>query len=289
MTAATPDWNDLRDILLIANAGSLSAAARLAGVSQSTMSRRLAAMEAGGRALFLRDETGRLMPNERGQHLVRAARDMAVIYDRVRDSLSDDPPSLRIAACATAAALFMRDALPDWVAASTVPTEMEVIEDLLEVDPRRYEVLVTLMGSVPQHSAGVLLGQVDWGLYAAPDYRRDVPWHGTLEGHRVLRAAGSLATVDAYRWLARQPGAVAMLASQPSSMAQLAVKGAGVALLPRQIGDAQTGLLLLKDAPCGPSDVWMIGDANEALKPAVSSLFKWARGRFRPPAQRRSA
>ncbi len=289
MTAATPDWNDLRDILLIANTGSLSAAARRAGVSQSTMSRRLAVLEAGGRSLFLRDETGRLMPNEQGQHLVRAAREMAAVYDRLRDTLPVATQSLRIAACATAAALFMEDALPEWIGASTVPTELEVIDDLLEIDPRRYEVLVTLMGSVPQHSAGVLLGQVDWGLYAAPDYRRDVPWRGTLEGHRVLRAAGSLATVDAYRWLSRQAGTVAMLASQPASMAQLAVKGAGVALLPRRIGDVQAGLLLLQDAPCGPSDVWMIADAKEAVKPAVSSLFKWARGRFRPPVQRRSA
>jgi Bacterial regulatory helix-turn-helix protein, lysR family len=46
MAIPFPDWNDLRDILLITDAGSLSGAARIAGISQSTMSRRLSAIEA---------------------------------------------------------------------------------------------------------------------------------------------------------------------------------------------------------------------------------------------------
>src|SRR5690606_41180232 len=45
MTDPPPDWNDLRDVLLMAEAKSLSEAARRAGVSQSTMSRRLVAIE----------------------------------------------------------------------------------------------------------------------------------------------------------------------------------------------------------------------------------------------------
>ena len=49
MAIPFPDWNDLRDILLITDAGSLSGAARIAGISQSTMSRRLSAIEAAGR------------------------------------------------------------------------------------------------------------------------------------------------------------------------------------------------------------------------------------------------
>lgn len=289
MTNPLPDWNDLRDILLIAAAGSLSAAARHAGVSQSTMSRRLAAIEAGGQPVFLRDETGRLTPNERGQVFVQAARDMSAAYDRMRLAFSDTPEPLRIAACAIGAKLFIEDALPEWNARADIPSELVVLDDLLSADPRSYDVLVTIMGSVPEHSAGVSIGRVEWGLYATPAYRRDNVWTGGLDGHRVLRAAGSLATVDAYRWLARQPGTVAMLSASPATMAQMAAKNIGIALLPRAIGDAHDALVLVEANPCPPSEVWMIADAKEAVKPAISGLFKWARGRFRPPAIRKSA
>ena len=39
------DWNDLQTLLAIAECGSLSAAARALGVSQSTVSRRLQSIE----------------------------------------------------------------------------------------------------------------------------------------------------------------------------------------------------------------------------------------------------
>mgnify|MGYP000573658693 CR=1 FL=1 len=92
MAAAFPDWNDLRDILLITEAGTLSAAARAAGVSQSTMSRRLAAIEATGQPVFLRDESGRMTPNARGRELVVAAREMQSVYEKLRQRLTDAPP-----------------------------------------------------------------------------------------------------------------------------------------------------------------------------------------------------
>lgn len=47
-----PDWNDLRWVLAVHEAGSLSAAARALGVSRSSMSRRIAVIEAGGRPVF---------------------------------------------------------------------------------------------------------------------------------------------------------------------------------------------------------------------------------------------
>jgi DNA-binding transcriptional LysR family regulator len=289
MPALPPDWNDLRDILLIAATGSLSAAARKAGISQSTMSRRLAAIEAGGQPVFLRDETGRMTPNDRGKIMVQAARDMAAVYDRLLPVLADVQPPLRVLACTTTARLFLDEAMAEWLAQSGGITEYASEDDLLSVDPRSYDVLVTLMGSVPERSAGVQIGRVDWALYASDAYIAARPWLGSLDGHSVLRAAGSLATVDAYRWLAREGGSVAMLAANPASMAQMAAKGVAVALLPQPLGDANAGLTAILRNPCAATDVWMVADAQVALTPAVSGFFRWARGRFRPHALKRTA
>lgn len=289
MPSTPPDWNDLRDVLLIAATGSVSAAARKAGISQSTMSRRLAAIEAGGQPIFLRDDMGRMTPNERGKVLVQAARDMAAVYDRLSASFSDALPPLRILACTTAARLFLDDAVGGWSLQAGASTEYRSEDDLLAVDPRSYDVLVTMMGSVPEHSAGVLVGRVDWGLYASAGYLRAQPWLAVMDGHRVLRAAGSLASVDAYRWLSRQQGVVAMLAANPVSMAQMAAKGVGVALLPRPLAGSAEGLVCIDSHPCAPSEVWMIADAEQAVKPAIAGFFRWARGRFRPHALKRTA
>lgn len=289
MPSIPPDWNDLRDILLIAATGSLSAAARKAGISQSTMSRRLAAIEAGGQPVFLRDDMGRMTPNERGRVLVQAAREMAAAYDRLSTTFADALPPLRILSCTTAARLFLDDAITEWSLQSGALTDYRSEDDLLSVDPRSYDVLVTLMGSVPEHSAGVLVGRVDWGLYATAAYLAAHPWQDTFDGHTVLRAAGSLASVDAYRWLSRQGGTVAMLAANPVSMAQMSLKGVGIALLPQAVANEMAGLVPVLPAPCPPSEVWMIADAAEAVRPAVSGFFRWARGRFRQPALKRSA
>lgn len=289
MPSPFPDWNDLRDILLIAGAGSLSSAARKAGVSQSTMSRRLAAIEMGGQPVFLRDETGRLTPNQRGEVLVTAAREMMAVYDRARHALSDTPPPLRVVGCEFADRLFLQSALPHWDAKADVPVEFSPVADLSTVSPRDYDILVTTMPSVPEKSAGVMIGRLEWALHAAPAYLRAHPWKGTFEGQRLICASGALAQAEAYRWFMRQGGSVAFLSASPSAMLDAAANGMGLALLPRAMTEGDARVVAIDAPVCSPSEVWMIADAVEAMEPRISGFFRWARGYFRPLAMKKSA
>lgn len=289
MPTPFPDWNDLRDILLIAGAGSLSSAARRAGVSQSTMSRRLAAIEAGGQPVFLRDEMGRLTPNQRGEVLVAAARDMLTVYERARAALSDTPPPLRVVACALASRLFLQAALPEWEARADVGLELSTRDDLTGLDPQDYDVLVTAMTAVPERSAGVMIGRLDWALHAAPSYLRANPWKGAFEGHRVLCASGSLAQVDGYRWLSKQGGTVSLLTASPAAMQDAAANGMGLALLPRALTEGDNRIVAIDTPLCAPSEVWMIAEAAEAMEPRISGFFRWARSHFRPATLKKSA
>lgn len=66
-------WDDVRVFLQAARSGSFSAAAKVEGIEQSTMSRRIAALEANvGQPLFLRHRTG-LTLTDLGQRLLRRA------------------------------------------------------------------------------------------------------------------------------------------------------------------------------------------------------------------------
>ncbi|MEQ8366301.1 MAG: LysR family transcriptional regulator, partial [Roseicyclus sp.] len=67
------DWNDIRVSLAIARAGSLNQAALLLGMDQSTVSRRLTALEAKlGTTLFQRSSHG-VLPTEAGSVFVAKA------------------------------------------------------------------------------------------------------------------------------------------------------------------------------------------------------------------------
>ena len=284
MKTPFPDWNELHDILMITDTGTLSAAARASGVSQSTMSRRLAAIEAGGQPVFLRDETGRMTPNARGKVMVTAAREMAAIYDRLRASQSDAPMPLRIAACESAARLFLSSALPIWSATADSPAELTVHDNLLGLDPNSYDVLVMPMEAVPEHSAGQSIGWISWALYASPDYLQDNPLPRTVSGlnqHSVILASGSLAEVDAYRWLERQGGSVAMLATNPVAMMDACGAGMGIALLPIALVENDKRLFRLDAPVCSASEVWMIANAQEATDPRIAGFLRWARNHFR--------
>jgi DNA-binding transcriptional LysR family regulator len=291
MTTPFPDWNDFRDILLIAEAGTLSAAARNAGVSQSTMSRRLSAIEAGGQPVFLRDESGRMTPNQRGAEIVAAARDMAAIHARAAARLTDAPAPLRIVASSVTAKLFLEAGLPNWAARADTPATVSLIDDLVALDPRSHDILVAPMDAVPERSAGQCLGVMEWGLFASHAYLADHPHDrrlAGLPGHKVIRASGALAATRAFRWLAEKGGSVAMLSANPVAMQEACASGAGIALLPDALAEGDSRLRRLDAPVCAPTEVWMIADADQATHPRIAGFLRWARGQFRsaPPRQR---
>lgn len=286
MAAAFPDWNDLCDILLITEAGTLSAAARAAGVSQSTMSRRLAAIEANGQPVFLRDESGRMTPNSRGREMAGTAQEMRALYDALRQRMTDAPPTLRISACDVAARLFLAPALPIWAGRSDGLAQMDVTDD---PSGAGRDVTVTAMNAVPERCMGQSIGRIEWGLYTSPNYAATSRIRGrleTLEGLSVIRASGSLGETVAYRWLARQGGLVAMLVSSTSAMVEACASGMGIALLPVAWAATDPRLLPVEGPNPAPSEVWAVADAAKAEDPRISGFLRWARGHFRNSAPR---
>lgn len=288
---AFPDWNDLRDILLITEAGNLSAAARAAGVSQSTMSRRLAAIEAGGQPVFLRDETGRMTPNARGREMVVAAREMRGVFDRLRQKMTDAPPPLRIVACDVGARLYLSQALPVWSGRTESAVDLSVSDDTVALGDA--DVIVGPMAAVPEHCVGQAIGRVEYALYAASSYVAANRIRGrldSLEGQSVIRAAGVLAENPAYRWLGRQGGTLALLSAATAAMMDGCAAGMGIALLPVNLAETDPRLLPLDGPRPAQVEVWMIADAARAEEPQIAGFFRWARNHFRngAPIDRRA-
>lgn len=283
MTDPPPDWNDLRDVLLMAEAKSLSEAARRAGVSQSTMSRRLVAIEQGGLAVFSRDAAGALVPTARGEVLIAAARQMRAAWQDAAQRLGAVPQPLRIAACEVTGRFFMSEALPDWSARAEVPAELAIHDDLFALDRGAYDLIVTPADSLPEGAVGVEIGRLDWGIYAAPAYLAAHPLRAgsnSLDGHRVIRASGSLARIRGYAAFAALGGAPALLSSSPFAQAEACARGQGIAALPRALGQADARLVALDLAVPEATAVWLIADRHSAGHPRIAAFLRWARRRF---------
>ncbi|HHZ08266.1 MAG TPA: LysR family transcriptional regulator, partial [Rhizobiales bacterium] len=125
------DWSDLRTILAIARAGTLSGAARALGVSQSTVSRRLQAIEReAGERIFLRGSEGGFEPTALGQRLVGAAEEMRTAFEAARAALSRGETPIRIATCEAIANAVLTPMLPRWAAEEGGRFDIAVHDDL---------------------------------------------------------------------------------------------------------------------------------------------------------------
>ena len=84
-------WDGIRYFIALAEAGSLSAAARRIGVAHTTVSRRVAALEASmGVKLFERNDNGSIRPTEDGRVAIERARRVAEAVTAFGDSV-DSP------------------------------------------------------------------------------------------------------------------------------------------------------------------------------------------------------
>jgi DNA-binding transcriptional LysR family regulator len=284
MTGHLPDWNEIHDVLLIHDAGSLSAAARLAGVSQSTMSRRLAAIEAGGHKVFARGPAGMLALTERGEALVAVGRQMEAAFRAKLAELDRRRVPLRIAACEVTAQLFVADALPDWLRNRDTAADMAIYEDLFSLKPADYDLLVVPADSLPPGMAGVEIGRIEWGLFASPNYLHTNPVRAgsnSLAGHKLILASGSLARVGMYRWLTEQGGQAVFSSSSPLAQREACARGQGVAMLPLALARDDPRIEQIEISSFGQSPVWLVANELDASHPRIAAFLLWARRHFR--------
>src|SRR5690606_35123456 len=107
-----PDWNQMRALLATVQAGSLSGAAKRLGLTQPTLGRQVAALEASlGVTIFERVGRG-LVLTEAGAQLVRHLRDMGEAAEKVAMAAAGQSQSIDGVVRVTVSDVYAAHVLP---------------------------------------------------------------------------------------------------------------------------------------------------------------------------------
>lgn len=278
------DWNDLRFFLAVARTGSMSRAARELRVAQPTVGRRLTAFEQRlGARLVVRSSDGlRLTAAGRGV-LAHAERMELEATSAERLAAGRDAGLHGVVRLTTNEWLATRvvgPALAPMLAEHPGLT-LELIEDPRHLSLARGEADLALRPSAFPHESIVQrkVGSIAFALYASEDYlaRAGAPdLAAGCAGHAVLAMSETLG--DAARgWLAELCGAARVITrtSGRESMAAMAAAGAGIAFLPRVVGDATAGLRPIPTPkPLPPRTLWLGMHPDARTIPRVRAVAR---------------
>jgi len=259
------DWSDLHLFLEIARAGTLSAAAPRLGLSQPTAGRRLRAMEATiGASLFQRSPTGFRLTEE-GEAMRLHAESMEADAHALERKLMGQAQGFEG---------LLRLSAPDWFARTTLSpiiadfsiahplVTVEILADtrMLDLDRREADIVFRFQRFAGPNVLQRRFAHIRYSVYAAAAYLdRMGPGTATDTKHQLITMDTAFDTLSDVTWL-RQRWPQARFAIRSNSrdiQAEACVQGAGLAVLPRAIGDALPLLRLdLAEDPPG-RDVWL--------------------------------
>ena len=248
------DWGDLKVFIAVARAGSTLAAARELGVNQTTVARRVAALEeALGARLFDRHQDGYRL-SECGRQILAQAERVEVEAETLGRLVAQRRRDLSGVLRVTTPEIFANFWLTPWLAAfmdQYPEIQVEVVATDQRLDLVRGEADIAVRaGAMPTDPGLVVrrLSDYHWTLCCSRSYaeKYGVPSSSeALNDHFVIGSDGPLSRLAPHAWLA-QNAPRAKRRSTCSSVANMiaAVKaGHGVGFLPNTVLMVETDLV----------------------------------------------
>ncbi|MFZ5720444.1 MAG: LysR family transcriptional regulator [Pseudomonadota bacterium] len=279
------DWNDLKLVLAVARAGSLTGAARALGIDHSTAYRRMTALERRlAVRLFDRLPGGRYAPTSAGERMAAAAervesetaaldRDLLGadlrLSGRLRVTCSE---SLAYALLTPCVAGFRREH-------PGIAVDVAIDNRALSLAQREADVALRVSRPREPNLHGRKVANVAWTLYGTPELaiRADptTAWPNDLP---VVGWETGVVGVNAADWLAREVPEAAVVYRTNSVVNQLvaAREGIGLALLPCFLADREPGLLRVRERLAELSrELWIITHEDLRRAARVRAFMDW--------------
>lgn len=273
-----PAWDDLKLVRCIARAGGLTGAAAALGIDQSTVYRRLGALEkALETLLFERHRTG-YAATAAGEELVALAdrfeRDIVDFGRRLEGKSIAVRGEIRIATADSLLAHLLIPVFRSFQAAQPeITLDVVIGNPALNLSRRDADVAIRATDSPPETLVGRRIGTIAWALYGTPDCATEDPFWVTLgedmAGLKVVQWARD--HVPAGRRVYR--------ANTVLGVASAVEAGIGVGHLPCFIGDASRALKRLSDpVPAFSAGLWLLTHADLRQSPRIRLLMDHVAG-----------
>jgi len=285
----TLNWDDLRVFLHAARAGNLSQTAKRLRLDHSTVSRRIAQMEASlGVAVFERHRTG-LRLNEIGERLLGHAERMESAVIAVQEEASAGEAgelsgTVRLATMEGIASLYLAQRFARLRrTAPRLTVELVTSAQTVYVHKREADLFVSFFRPPGPGLVSERIGRFRLGLFASRGY---LDGHGTpaslrdLQEHWFVSYIEDLIQVDSVRWLADviEDPRVAFHSNSMIAQMNAAAGGLGLVLLPTFASDGRADLVpVLPEVASTTREVWLNVHSDLQFSPrirAVGSFLK---------------
>lgn len=275
------DWENFRYFLAVACTGTLSGAARSLHVDHATVSRRLAALEAELQAPLVERLPRSCRLTAMGVKIYEQAKMMeasAFSVERlVRANQQPLAGKVTLSAPPVLATHLLASRLADF-RAEYPGIQLSVSAQAQQVSLSRREADVALRLVRPNEASSVVrkLGQMSFALYASPEY---VAMHHS-EDWTFIAYDAQFADMPQQQWLLKIAGsrAVGCELSDISSHLVAARASAGIAGLPRFLGDEDPGLQRLdqEKIPAFSRDIWLVVHRDLRSSASVRAVMDFA-------------
>lgn len=244
------NWDDLHVVLTLARTGALARAAKELDVDHTTVGRRVEALETAlGVRLFVRSPRG-YVPTAEAERLLPDLKRVEDAVLRVERSVQGQQVSLtgvvRITSGESFGVGYLAPRLAEFGQRHPGLTlELVTGGTVLDLARREADIAVRLFRSKHEHLAVRKVGELTHALYASTAYlaRRPLRHASELKAHPLLVPTPGPKVVET-QWVTKlSAGATpAFVSTMTLALVAAAKQGAGIAVLPRYLGDPEAAL-----------------------------------------------
>ncbi|TFI58951.1 LysR family transcriptional regulator [Sphingomonas parva] len=286
------DWNDLRHFLAVAATGSTLAAGRALRVSQTTVARRIAALEeALGLALFERRQAGYAL-TPAGEALLGHARAVEAAATALSDAASgharDASGTVRVTMEELFAVTVLGPILRDFHEAHpAIRVELDTSEEVRDLAGGAADVALRSAKALKGNGlVGRRIATNNWTIYCSRTY---ADAHGVprsrraLKGHPLIGGGGRNVWRVYQEWLKQNELEAAVAIQHDSATGLLAAvrSGIGLAALPSFVADLDPDLICcLPPAPGMETGLWLLTHERLRHSPPVRAVIDFLADRL---------
>lgn len=262
------DWNDLRYFLAVARTGSTLAAAKAIGLSQSTVQRRLAVLEQRlNRQLVERHPTGYKLTalGEELRSYAEQVEEAVAAFERRLASSDKGLTGVVRVTCPEGLANNLALPLIEQFHARYPGLRADLVVTERILDLSKGEAEIAIRGGLPTDPVLICrkLSDNPWAVYASRSYleQHDRPrCPADIVHHKVIGFSGDIANVHFAKWFESVAPRVAIAARSNTivGLMMAAKSGAGLAILPAQLGDPEPDLVRVLESPDLVSYVYLL-------------------------------